>query len=303
MRKFWTSLAKPFVLLAYRLRERRRFKRNFPTRWLSQDRLVQDDLDAHAELEGSASVGDDFLATMAGARDAYVKAALRYRTASLAITGYFLLAVLSIDMPVSAFGIVLERVSGLNELLLISSAILGAFSSFHASKTATLESAIKAVINLKYKPPLLNFYRTAYLPNEYSFLFYPSYSPHLVWDPLKIKHAAASTIAALTFIFVALICMFAFRGYVTWWVWSSPTSENLLLKAAIWIAPVLDLGSFLFLIAYIVPLPHRDYFKLQQLGALEDLYPADFSKLQSDMYDDGTADRTRLREAGFLPPL
>ena len=294
---------KPFILFCHSRRERRRFGRNFPTRWLSQDSLVSDDLAAHVEVEGKEAVGPDFLERMVGARDAAVKKASMFRTASISITAYFLLAILSIDLPISVFGVSLVRVGGLNELLLISSSIMGAFAAFYASKTATLEAAIKAAININYKPPMANFYRAAYLPNDYAFLFYPTYSPHLVWGALKLKHSFASIAAALVFIFAVLVSVLVFRAYVTWWVWSSPSTENLLLNTLIWLSPLLDVASFLFLLPYIVPMPHRDYFKLHQLEALKDYYPAAAMTLKAELYDEGSMDRIRLRNEGFLPPF
>jgi hypothetical protein len=287
---------------AFRKRERERYSRRTPLRLASQAQLIEDDIKHHADVEGVAVVDDGFIERMASARDKVAATAAKYSYAGYAVTAYFLLAILSVDIEISAFGVTLKRVAGLNELLLIGSAITGALAIWHRVRVISLDAAIKAAIDLRHEGPIRYTYGAAFLPSQHVNMFNPNYSPHLVWSPWKQRFVMGTSIIALLFIFSALFASMGFRIYAAYWVWSTPSTPNGLLRIAILIAPVVDMAALAYGMMYFLPLPHRDYFLDNQAVALRERYPEAADTLLSELYDEGIRDRIALEEAGHMPP-
>lgn len=271
-------------------------------RLASQAQLIEDDIKHHADVEGMAVVDDGFIERMASARDKVAAIAAKYSYAGYAVTAYFLLAILSVDIEISAFGVTLKRVAGLNELLLIGSAVTGALAVWHRVRVISLDAAIKAAIDLKHEEPIRYIYSAAFLPSNHVNIFNPNYSPYLVWSPWKQKFVMGTSIIALIFIFSSLFAAMGFRIYAAYWVWSAPSTQNGLLRIATLIAPIMDLAALAYGMMYFLPLPHRDYFLDNQAVALRDRYPEAADRLLSELYDEGIRDRMALEEAGHMPP-
>ena len=296
----WVSGIRPRA--AFRARERRRYNARTPLRWASQGQLIEADIRLHVEVEGSSIVDEDFVDRMSSARDKVASTASKISYAGYAVSAYFLLAILSVNLDISVFGVTLKRVAGLNELLLIGSAIAGALATWHRVRAMTLDAAIKAAIGLRHEGPLKYVYQAAFLPSEYMAVFTPNYSPHLIWSPWKQRFVTATSIIALIFIFGALAVATGFRLYAAYWVWSAPSTDNVFLRISVLLAPLVDLASVSYGLMYFLPLPHRDYFLDNKVVWLREFYPADADRLLGYLYDESVRDRMRLEEDGHLRP-
>lgn len=288
--------------MAFHARERRRYNIRTPLRWASQAQLIEADIGDHVDVEGRSVLDDGFVERMADAREKVASTAAKYSYASYAVTAYFLLAILAVDLDISAFGVTLKRVAGLNELLLIGSAFTGALGTWHRVRVITLDAAIKTAINIQHQGPIRYVYGAAFLPSEHVAVFTPNYSPHLIWSPWKQRFVMYTSIVAVIFIFGALAAITGFRLYTAYWVWSSPSTENTILRLGILVAPLLDLVTVAYGMMYFLPLPHRDYFLDNKVMWLEDRYPDDATKLREHLYGESVTDRMKMEEAGHLPP-
>lgn len=301
-RRAFLEVTRPFVLLAYRWREARRQRKNFPIRWLSQGRLIHDDLIDHGDVEGAPVPNAEQLTLWCEQRDKAKESAAKLHAAGYAITAYFILTYFAIDIPISIFGVELKKVPGLNELLLIVSATMTAMSFQSLLRANVLEAGIKAAISAETNGPLVYMQRVALLPSEFLPFYNPFYSPHLVWSKTKIHIFKVFIAVALLLIFSLLIGAIIVRYYIYWWVLQNPSIESPILQTGAFLAIVVDILITLGALMYLLPLPHKDYFLLHQLESLKPVFPKEAAKLSDRLYSESVRDWLLLDEMGYRPP-
>jgi hypothetical protein len=293
---------RPFVLFGYWRREAKRHRNNFPIRWLSQGRLIHDDLVDHADVEGCAVPDSKKLALWCEQRDKAKESAAKLHSAGYAITAYFILTYFAIDMPISVFGVELKKVPGLNELLLIASTTLTVMSVQSLLRANVLEAGIKAAISAETSGPLAYMQRAALLPSEFLPFYSPFYSPHIVWSKTKIRISRVFIVLAVILVICLMIGAITMRYYIYWWVLQNPSIESPILQTGALLAIVVDILVTLGALMYFLPLPHEDFFLLHQLESLKHVFPEDAARLSDQLYSESVRDWIHLDEKGYRPP-
>lgn len=178
VQRAWIIASKPFVVAAWRVRERRRYRRNFPIEWKTPGEIITLHLENY-EDEKDFELNKALVEDLLPARDA-----ARARSDKLTIAGLIIFAFLAADyfaigIKISIPGIALDDVKGAREFLIFFGGILSTLSLIAQNNQYTLDSTIKYIVNNKYPEIFRQIYISKYFWHDNFPRYFPVQTPHL----------------------------------------------------------------------------------------------------------------------------
>lgn len=293
--EFWITY--PFVVLAFKWREHKAWRRIVPRRWLSPSEIIAEDLSL---FEPRDRIDLKLLEDFAKARDDTLGLAKKQLVFSAITFAFLLTNYLDIGLDISVAGFSLRHGRGIPEGLLLVSNLLSCYTLILQSNAAILDATIKSAIPLTVPEELRNLYLVRYFPHEQFGRYQPFNMPYLI--PNQLQRAIGKATALL------------FLGILTTTILAYSACNLFLLIHHLWIKPsfgvwstallmyilTLGLGAFLYLILTRLRLPYLDYTANDELELLKQIDPIRYRARLDEIYGPLNADRNNMRQRGYL---
>lgn len=297
---FCFIVSRPFALAAYKFRQVQRRNRNYPIRWLSNSRLIAEDLLLINDEDGEEAINENFIKTLIDGREKAQKLIARYALITIGITFFLLMGAFAIELPVSVAGIQLHRGPGVNEMLLIVLSCISAISAPPLLNTIVLRNATKGSISAFYDDTVRQFHLQSALPEDAPVFYRPHYRPRLIWT---FGTSIASYIA-LGFLVVVFLGIITFLVISRWLIYSyiylqpslpAPWTTVIVLGSLI-----IDIWAVVYMLLFVFPLPYRDYILLEKFQVLEHINPETAAAERSKAFESGFKDEEEMVRKGYI---
>lgn len=298
------SLAHRFRKLFARVAYRRRLKRyeriRIPSRWRSTAALIAADLPLAKEVDGDDVFGKELLGTLSAGREQIDKKLAQRASISTILTVFLVSQALAFDLNVSVLGVALKPAPKIYEILILVSALITAWTLPLIANRHVLSVAIKALIHNVYPASATYLVERAQLPDEPPYVFLPTYQPTLIWSKFKSRYAWF-TIAYLT-ILIAMSMVFAgvTRYFIYMHAFEHPGFDwsYYLLGLSVFA----EISAAIFLLFFVLPLPHKDYSAFERLQVLEQINQEAALKERAELFKAQFEDTQRMKDLGYLAP-
>lgn len=294
---FWASY--PFVILAFKRRERRRFNKAYPIRWLTSYQLLAEDLNYYEPEATGQSIDKSFADETSSNLNDIRSSANKYFTISLAIFAFLAAKSLSVDLDIDVMGIKVKEFKGVSEILFIIGTFLSLRSGMLIAKAKTFENYLHYFINSKVEPTLRQYFTIKYIPWYYFGIYFPVNQPHIT--PNKFNSSVskyvsiAMLISLISFLFIYIgIAFIAFYHVVI----AATLGKYTYLLMGFCAAVYLVLYVYLFIV--FSKFPYRDYINSHRLELLEQVNPSALDLFRKELYLEGIQDRIDLEKRGYL---
>ncbi|NKM14172.1 hypothetical protein GFL85_24655 [Rhizobium laguerreae] len=295
------SVTRPFVMAAYRFRERRRFRKNFPLIWKTPGEITHLDLENYEPEGDQFQLDKKFVDDLLPARDAARTKANRIIFVNAMIFAFLLTDYFSIGLKFSIPGVSVVDPKGVRDFLIFFSSIAGIYCLVIQNNLYTIESAIKFSIQNNFPVELRGIYIAKYFYFENFPPPSPIQLPHISYSRLYSNYFFAASVASL----ILLLLYFGFYTalYITIAidVWKSA-------RLGMWsyIIAAASIANGALSISYVIltrmRMPYRDYTVLHELQGLPEIAPSQLERRQKEVYGEGSADYLTLVERGYIKP-
>jgi hypothetical protein len=291
----------PFVVAAYRLRERRRFRRNFPLIWKTPGEIIYLDLENYEHENDEFKLDKKFVEDLIPARDAARTSANRIIFVNTMIFAFLLTDYFSIGLTFSIPGVSVVDPKGVRDFLILFSSITGLYCLIIQNNLYTLESVIKFVLMNKFPMELRGAYIAKYFYFENFPPPLPKQLPHINYSRLHSQYYIIASIAFLAMMVIYFCLYTALYIIVAIDVWKSA-------RLGIW-SYVIASGciingilSISYLILTRMKMPYRDYTVLHELQGLPEIAPSQLERRKREVYGEGADDWFDLVKRGYIKP-
>jgi hypothetical protein len=292
-------LMRPFAIFAFKLRQRREWRRIIPRRWLSPGELLIQDLENY-EPQGTYTLDSKFIDDFAKARDDLLSQIKKQLTFSAVVFVYLGSSYLGIGLGFSGFGFSLKDTPGVSEGLLLASNLLACYTLMLQANVYLIESAIKHAISRTVPEELRTLYLVRYFPHEHFGVYRPFNLPHIIPNgPSRALVKVTSILfllllAAVTIGFAA--CNF---GLLLYFLWFHP---QLGIASYVLLIFILACGlcTFLYLLLTRCRLPYLDYTVNNELELLKQVDPRRYQERLTEIYGKLNEDKKSMIAKGFL---
>lgn len=294
---FWITY--PFVILAFKWREYRAWRRIVPRRWLSPGEIIGEDLSL---FEPRDRIDLKLVEDFAKARDDTVGLAKKQIVFSAIAFAFLLTNYLDIGLDISVAGFSLRHGRGIPEGLLLVSNMLSCYTLILQSNAAVLDATIKSAIRIAVPEELRNLYLVRYFPHEQFGRYQPFNMPYMIPNRLQ---RVIGRVTALLFLALLILTYLAFSVcnlfLLIHHLWIKP-SFGIWSTALLVYILMLGLGAFLYLILTRFRLPYLDYTVNDELELLQQINPIRHRARLDEIYGLLNAERKNMRERGYLGP-
>lgn len=293
--EFWITY--PFVMLAFKWREHRAWRRIVPRRWLSPNEIIAEDLSL---FEPRDRIDLKLVEDFAKARDDTLGLAKKQIVFSAIAFAFLLTNYLDIGLDISIAGFSLCHGRGIPEGLLLVSNILSCYTLILQSNAAILDATIKSAVGIAVPEELRTLYLVRYFPHESFGRYQPFNMPYMI--PSRLQKIIGKITARL-FLAILIFTSLAFAAcnlfLLIHHLWIKPSFgiwSNVLLVYIL----VLGFGSFLYLILTRLKLPYLDYTANYELELLQQINPIRHRARLDEIYGPLNADRRNMKQRGYL---
>ncbi|MGO7181528.1 hypothetical protein ACCT14_11455 [Rhizobium brockwellii] len=301
LRQLYISVTRPFVMAAYQLRERRRFRKNFPLIWKTPGEIT------HLDLENYEPEGDDFkldkkfVDDLVPARDAARMKANRIIFVNMMIFAFLLTDYFSIGLKFSIPGVSVIDPKGVRDFLIFFSSITGIYCLVIQNNIYTIESAMKFSILNNFPTELHGIYIAKYFYFENFPPPSPTQLPHISYSQLYSNYFLAASVASLILLFLYFSFYTALYIIIAIDVWKSASLGiwSYIIAAASITNSTLSMS---YLILTRMRMPYRDYTVHHELQGLPEIAPSQLERRRKEVYGEGRADYLSLVERGYIRP-
>lgn len=182
---FWPNIAhiikRPFVLFAFRWRERRRYNRLFPTVHIGSGGLIRKDLEYYESGDGDSFLSEKTLSEFTSASDRLFDRINRNARIIVAIYVFLIAQYVSINLDFSILGFSIKSAPGVTEILLLYVTVSLMLISVWERNHFLIDEARKFLIEKIYPDELRALYLARHFPNEQFGLYIPFNAVYL-WE-------------------------------------------------------------------------------------------------------------------------
>ncbi|MBY3301494.1 hypothetical protein HFO04_01550 [Rhizobium laguerreae] len=299
LQQLYISVTRPFVMGAYRLRERRRFRKNFPLIWKTPGEIIHLDLGNYEPEGEDFKLDKKFVDDLVVARDAARTKANRIIFVNAMIFAFLLTDYFSIGLKFSIPGVTVVDPKGVRDLLIFFSSVSGIYSLILQNNMYTIESAMKFSILKNFPEELRGIYVAKYFYSENFSAPSPIQLPYISYSRLYTKYFIAASVAFMILLLIYLGLYMALYVTIAIDVWKSA-------RLGIWsyIIAVASITNGALGMSYLIltrmRMPYTDYTVLHELQGLPEIAPSQFERRRNEVYGEGVADYRRLVERGYI---
>jgi|APAra7269096819_1048525.scaffolds.fasta_scaffold14088_3 hypothetical protein len=298
LQRLYILLTRPFVMAAYRLRERRRFNKNVPLIWRTPREITHLDLEYYEPEDENFTLDKKFVDDLQPARDAVRTSSNRIALINIAVFAFLLSDYLSIGMNFSIPGVSIVDKKGVREFLLFFISVSGPYGLMIQNNMYTLESAMKFAIS-KFPKELQGIYIAKYFYLENFTPLFPTQLPHINATGLHTRIAMLISVLLLILIIVYSTIYISLYVAIAIDVWKEGrlgTWSYFIASASIANATV-GVG---YLIFTRLKMPYRDYSVLHELQGLREVAPSQYERRNWEVYGEGVEDYQDLVARGYI---
>ncbi|MGO6682094.1 hypothetical protein [Rhizobium leguminosarum] len=286
-------------MAAYQLRERRRFRKNFPLIWKTPGEIT------HLDLENYEPEGDDFkldkkfVDDLLPARDAARTKANRIIFVNMMIFAFLLTDYFSIGLKFSIPGVSVTDPKGVRDFLIFFVSITGIYCLVIQNNIYTIESAMKFSILNNFPTELRDIYIAKYFYFENFPPPSPVQLPNISYSRLYSNYFLVASVTSLILLFLYFSFYTALYITIAIDVWKS---ARLGIWSYIIAAASITNGtlSMSYLILTRMRMPYRDYTVFHELQGLPEIAPSQLERRRKEVHGEGVADYLNLVERGYI---
>ncbi|MBW9052168.1 hypothetical protein [Rhizobium mesosinicum] len=297
--KLYVLITWPFVMTAYRLRERRRFRKNFPLIWKTPGEITNLDLENYEPEDDDFKLDKKFVDDLLPTRDAARTNANRILFINMMIFAFLLTDYFSIGLTFTIPGVSVVDPKGVKDFLIFYSSMTGLYCFIIQNNMYTLDSAMKFVIMNKFPLELRGIYIAKYFYFENFPPPSPTQLPHISYSRIYSQFFMVASVAFLIAILIYFSCYAALYMAIAVDIWKNA-------RLGIWSYVIAGASiangvlSTSYLILTRIRMPYRDYTVLHEIQGLPQIAPSQYERRQKEVYGEGVADWLSLVERGYI---
>lgn len=298
-RTLWISLSKPFVVAAFRRREQRRFRQNFPRVWKTSGEIIALDLENYEPEEGAPNLDKVFIDDIVPARDAAMAKVQRLSFVAFIMFMLIVADYFSISMKFHIPSVEFSDIRANREFLLFFMSLINIALLVLSINLYNMERVIKYIINKKLPEELRQIYISKYFYHENALRYSGVNTPHITIDPIHNGLFLAS-FASLGFLvigyMIAYITLGVLIAYDVWMQGNLGWLSRIIALAAIINYALILMGIILTRFR----MPYTDYSKQHEIDVLKQIAPSQVSSKLKKMYSGFSEDYGALVAKGYF---
>lgn len=250
------------------------------------------------DVDGDEAVSVSLLENARKGREQLDKIIAQRTSISMLLTIFLIAQALAFDIPVSVVGITIKPAPRIFELLIAISALLMAWTYPLIANRYLLSSLIKHTIQNIYPDSVGYLHERSLLPDEPPYLYNPSYQPTVVASKGKQIYTSFTVAYLLFLIVVTSVATLIGRVIIYKFAFMNPSFEysHYFLALCIFV----EVSATMYLLYFILPLPHRDYALIERFQVLDQINPEQAERERSEAFRVQREDRQRLIDLGYM---
>lgn len=286
--------------VGFRYRRDRYFRKRNPVIWLTPGELLKMDLQHYEADPDEHSLSVTNLEKLRGYRDAIEEKARRARQINLLLFVALVSNYFAIDSDLSfAFGIT-AKFSGFREVFLVALSFIGIFILILENNIYILNAYMKFMIS-RLPEEVRQMHLAAHFFLENMSRYMPVNLPRITQTPLNSNLSIIPFLFGI-FLLIAAVAIYGGMYFVIALdIWQNGNIE-MWSKVSVALAGTNSVLGVLYLVTSRMPLPYRDFRKLDDVEFMKSFAPSQLQKLHADMHSDIIADFNRMVEKGYIDP-
>lgn len=266
--------------------------------WLTPGQLLDMDLEHYEADTDEHSLSVATLEKLRGYRDAIEDKTRRARQINLLMFVALVSNYFAIDSDLSfAFGMK-AKFSGFREVFLVALSFISVYILILDNNIYTLNSYMKFIIKrLPAEVRQMHFAAHFFLENMSRYI--PVNLPRISQTPLNSKLSMIPLFFGLFLIIAAVVIYSGMYFLIARDIWQNG-NLGAWSKVSVAVAVTNSVLGGIYIATIRIPLPYRDYRKLDEIEFLRAFAPSQLDKLYAELHSDAIADFNRMVEKGYM---
>jgi len=291
---FW--IRRRLARLGFRYRRDRYFRRRHPVIWLTPGQLLEMDLEHYEPDSDEHALSVSTLEKLRGYRDAIDEKVRRARQINLLMFVALVSNYFAIDSDISfAFGIT-AKFSGFREVFLVAISFIGMILLIFENNINILNSYMRFVIG-QLPEEVRQMHIASHFFQDNMARYAPVNLPRISQTNFNYNVSIIPYFFGLFVVFAAVVVYGGMYFLIARDIWQNGSIE-IWSKVSVGVALLNFTFGAIYLLTSRIPLPYRDFRKLDDVEFMREFAPSQLQKLHDEMHAGINADtKGRLRKA------
>jgi len=286
--------------LGFRYRRDRYFRKRHPVIWLTPGQLLELDLEHYEAETEEHSLSVSTLEKLRTYRDAIEEKTKRARQINLLMFVALVSNYFAIDSDLTfAFGI-RTKFSGFREVFLVALSFIGVYIVILENNIYTLNSYMKFIIG-RLPNEVRQMHIAAHFSSENMSRYMPINLPRISQTPLNSNLSMIPFLFGLFLLVAAVVIYGGMYFLLARDIWQNGTVE-IWSKVSVAVAVTNSVLGILYVLTTRVPLPYRDFRKLDDIEFMKAHAPSQLQKVYEETHSDVIADFNLMVDKGYIDP-